>query len=240
VGGYSPDWFGFAKTLMLGASRFGVDFYQRVMNGKATDADFRNALEFHKSILTRYANQDYVSMNAVTGGVEASGKGLGGIALAGPWGHPRYANNNLTYGQDWEMGPLPGTQTFVYYPNTFMVFAGSKEPEAAVALSFCGFLKDTQTFINPAKGSIPSRTDVDESVFPVVGRYEVAVFSNRYVKQSTSIPRARVGLPAVVAAEYPAPASAYMAGSATLDQAVRQFLEIQRKHQAEFTIQWEF
>lgn len=238
-GGYSPDWFGMAKSLMIGASYFGPEYYERIMNGTATAEDFRRTLELQARIF-EYANEDYVSASSTTGGAESTGAGLTGMCLLGPWGHPRMVQNELEFGTDWNLGVLPGTPTFVYYPTTFMVFDASDDPLAAAAMCLTGLLLDTQSIISPSKGAVPARTDVDTSVFPRIGRVEVSDFSNRLIADAVSVPRARVGLPSVVASEYPAPFGSFIAGSSTLEEAVEDLMEIQARHQDAFTIEWDF
>lgn len=238
--GYTPAWFGMAKTLALGAARYGVDLYARILNGKATAQDFRDILQFHKKIVDSASNKDYVSTNAISGVMDVVAKGDGATAFGGTWGYPRFVNNKLELGKDWGMGGLPGTKTFLFVPVGFMSFQGTGLEQYSDAVAVTAILKSSQNLMNAGKGNVPARTDINPADFPHVGRYIAAQASAKNFADSVSIPRAVAGLPPIVYQEFPAAFSGYMSGSMTLDQAVKQLMDIQQKHQSEYIINWQF
>ncbi len=240
VEGYTPAWFGMAKTLMLAASRFNIDLTARILNGEGTARDFRNILEFHKEVIDRTANEDYVSVNAISGVMEVVGRSDGATAFGGTWGYPRFVNNNLVQGEEWDMGRLPGEDVFTFVPLGMFSFDNTGNEDVADAVALTAVLKTTQITLNVPRGSAPSRTDVDSATFPDEGRAPAALVVMDRLSQATSVPRAVAGLPAIVHQEFPAPFSGYISGSMSLDEAVQQILDIQERHQDRYVIDWTF
>ena len=241
AGGYNPAWFAFSKSIALSGARFGIDVYERIINGEATKEDFANMLQFHAKLFS-YMNGGYVSMNSITGGSEEVARGEAALCMAGGWGLSRFTDINLELGKDWGMAPLPGNRTIQFVTTGFVVFKDAKNVDAARAISVMGLLKDAQSSVGPAKGGIPSRNDVDPNAFPEIGRVDFSRFSStELLAGAVSVPRENEGLPKVVVNDYAVPCGSFIASNKSqrdLDTAVNELLKLQEKHQDRFTIDW--
>jgi glucose/mannose transport system substrate-binding protein len=65
---------------------------------------------------------------------------------------------------------------FMWLSDSFGLAKGAPNPEQALAwLAVCGS-KEGQDAFNPAKGSIPARTDADRSLYDVYLQYSIDAF----------------------------------------------------------------
>jgi len=163
--------------------------------------------------------------------------------MAGGWGLSRFTGNNLEFAKEWNMAPLPGNRTMQFVTTGFAVFKDANQVDAAKAVAIMSLLKEVQNSVGPAKGAIPTRNDVDPNNFPEMGRIELSRFSaTELTEGAISVPRESEGLPKVVVDDYAVPCGAYFASNQTqqdLETAVKELLELQQKHQNQFTINWQ-
>jgi ABC-type glycerol-3-phosphate transport system substrate-binding protein len=240
--GLQPGWYILEKALWYAGHRYGIDFYERIMNGKAMGDDFEGVLK-HMEQLLAYSNEDHASLNGIAANQVITSQGDAALTLQGLWGVSPFSKANMTLDVDYSMTQAPGEDIFIFVANGYVVFKDAPEDQkkAALAIAIASLLKETQIIVNPTKGGVPGRTDIDPETFPSGGRADVAKYSARYIKKAQyTAPRAVGGLPPVVKTEYAPPLTGYLTGSITLDKAVQDMLKVQETHQDKFGITWDF
>lgn len=84
----------------------------------------------------------------------------------GDWAAGRYRNTGLTYGDDWDYAPIPGTgETFLFQSDALLYPENDPSPEATHRFrSYCTS-PDAQRRFCAERSSLPARTDVDGAAF---------------------------------------------------------------------------
>lgn len=142
----------------------GQEPYEAWLDGNGDQAAIRRALEKTRNIIVNYTNEDKSSISFP----EANSKLINGDAAfftMGNWAAGQYRNSEgFTYTEDWDWIAFPGTEDmYVWHLDSFLFPRDGNAPNDA--RTFAKFLgeKDTQVEFNNLKGSIPLRTDIDET-----------------------------------------------------------------------------
>jgi glucose/mannose transport system substrate-binding protein len=142
----------------------GQEPYEAWLNGNGDREALVRALTKTQNIIENYTNNDRSSLSFP----EANTKLINGNAAfftMGNWAAGQYRNTeDFTYTEDWDWIAFPGTEDmYVWHLDSFAFPSGVENAEGAD--TFAKFLgeKDTQVEFNNLKGSIPLRTDVDET-----------------------------------------------------------------------------
>jgi ABC-type glycerol-3-phosphate transport system substrate-binding protein len=241
VDGLSPSWLAFERGLVLAATKYGVELYEDILNGKASHEQFEKLLLFNKK-LKEIANVDYVSENNISGIQGVISRGEGALTMQGVWGISPFSKIGLKLDEDYGMTYLPGHKIFTYITMGLTAFKGSNQEEIAKAIAVTGALKETQLLVAPVKGEIPSRMDISADMLSGdFDRLPVAKYSVNFRKETVAeVPRVTQGLPGIVASDYASPYSSYLADEMELGNAVNELFKLQQKYQEYFTIKWDF
>jgi len=97
----------------------------------------------------------------------------------GDWAAGTYVQNDLTYGEDWDYVPFPGSDS--YYAlnmDSFPYPIDNPSPEATTL--WCRFVgtAEAQEIFNPGKGAIPPRSDIDTDQFNDFSQDQINDFQN--------------------------------------------------------------
>lgn len=147
---------------MLGTE--GQQAYEAWLDGDGDRQALVRSLQKTANVITNYTNEDKSSINFP----EANDKLINGNAAfftMGNWAAGMYRNaDDFEYKKDWDWVAFPGTgDMYVWHLDSFLFTRDSNTPEKAK--TFAKFIgsKDLQVEFNNLKGSIPLRTDIDES-----------------------------------------------------------------------------
>ncbi|MFC4543598.1 ABC transporter substrate-binding protein [Halosolutus amylolyticus] len=159
------------STLQLWAQvllgEYGVDAYDSFIAGdvEAVESEVRDTLEIVVDY-SDYFNEDASSQSWD----EANGyinRGEAAFFHQGDWAAGEYeADDDLEYGDDWALVPFPGTDgMYALNMDSFVFPKHNPSPNATVRFLRYAGSADAQERFNPAKGSIPPRTDVPDDAF---------------------------------------------------------------------------
>jgi glucose/mannose transport system substrate-binding protein len=82
------------------------------------------------------------------------------------WAAGRYRNTGLTYGDDWDYAPMPGTgETFLFQSDALLYPENDPSPEATHRYPLLLYQSQRQRRFCAERPSLPARTDVDEAAF---------------------------------------------------------------------------
>jgi glucose/mannose transport system substrate-binding protein len=103
--------------------------------------------------------------------------GKAAMTVMGDWAHGYALSKGLKPDVDYGWAAAPGTDgVFLWLSDSFGLAKGAPDPEQAKAwLAVCGS-REGQDAFNPAKGSIPARTDADRSLYDVYLQYSLDSF----------------------------------------------------------------
>ena len=156
---------------------YGPDDYAKLFapGAKWDDAKLNQAIDTMKKMLG-YANSD----RSALGWADAAQlvlDGKAGMTIMGDWAHGYFLSKNAKPDVDYGWAPSPGTDgVFMWLSDSFGLAKGAPNPDQAKAwLMVCGS-KEGQDAFNPAKGSIPARTDADKSLYDVYLKYSIDSF----------------------------------------------------------------
>jgi glucose/mannose transport system substrate-binding protein len=165
---------------------FGPDDYPKLMTGeiKWDDPRVKQAAETAKKMLG-YANADRSSLGWADA-MQLVLDGKAGMTIMGDWAHGYALSKGAKPGVDYGWVASPGTDgTFMWLSDSFGLAKGAPHPnEARAWLAVCGS-KEGQDAFNPAKGSIPARTDADKSLYDDYLKWSIDQFAS--VKLAPSI-----------------------------------------------------
>ena len=165
----------FFENLLI--AKQGADFYQDYFGGRVDAADARVLDVLDESLrLWRYTNADarQIEWDAAVAMVH---NGRAAMTVMGDWAKGSLEQLGGVPGKTFGQVPFPGTAgVFVFTADTFPLPKGA--PRRKDALDFLGTLAslDGQNAFNPIKGSIPARTDIDESAYDVLARAMIKDF----------------------------------------------------------------
>ena len=165
-------------TVLLGETD--AETYSAIFQDGEVDAN-SDALE--SAVETTQSYLDYIPSDAGSiSWTEANNQVINGEAAflhQGDWAAGTYITNDLTYGEEWDHVPFPGTDG--YYAlnmDSFPYPVNNPSPEATTL--WCQFVgtAEAQEIFNPKKGSIPPRTDVDTEPFNAFSQDQIEDFQD--------------------------------------------------------------
>lgn len=149
-------------------STLGAEKYNKLWNGTlAWNApEVTKALDNFKKMLT-YTNTDSANLTWQ----DASQLVVNGDAafnVMGDWAEGYFKELKKEPNKDFGWTPVPGTKgIFEFSSDSFVLPVGAKHRDAAIAWLTVAGSKEGQDAFNPAKGSIPARSDGDKSLYDV-------------------------------------------------------------------------
>ncbi|SEV96129.1 carbohydrate ABC transporter substrate-binding protein, CUT1 family [Natrinema salifodinae] len=171
------------STLQLWAQvllgEHGADVYDTFVNGDVADveSEVRDSLEIVVEY-SEYFNEDASSLNDWDEASNYINNGEAAFFHQGDWAAGQYeADEELEYGENWDHVPFPGTDgMYALNMDSFVCPKYNPSPNATVRfLRYVGST-DAQERFNPAKGSIPPRTDVSDESFTPFLQDQIADF----------------------------------------------------------------
>jgi len=129
-----------------------------------TGPEVRRALSTFATLLG-YANTDHAALswdNAVQYVID----GKCAMTIMGDWAEGYFKAKGLTPNREFGWVPSPGTEgSFAALSDSFGLPRGAPDRDAAVKWLTLAASREGQDAFNPKKGSIPSRTDGDRSLY---------------------------------------------------------------------------
>jgi glucose/mannose transport system substrate-binding protein len=139
----------------------GIGTYEDWINGKITapdDARMIKAFTILQKYLS-YANKDHTDL-AWDVPLRRVMAGEGAFSIMGDWANGEFKAANLKYGKDYGAIPVPGTKgVFGLGVDTFQHPRGIVDQTNSMRWLRLAASREGQDAFNPAKGSIPARTD---------------------------------------------------------------------------------
>lgn len=165
-------------TVLLGETD--AETYSAIFQDGEVDAN-SDALE--SAVETTQSYLDYIPSDAGSiSWTEANNQVINGEAAflhQGDWAAGTYITNDLTYGEEWDHAPFPGTEgNYALNMDSFPYPVNNPSPEAATL--WCQFVgtAEAQEIFNPKKGSIPPRTDVNTDPFNDFSQDQITDFQD--------------------------------------------------------------
>jgi len=148
--------------IMLGTE--GQEAYEAWLGGDGDRAAIARALEKTQDFVETHTNNDRATLSFP----EANDKlinGEAGFFTMGNWAAGMYRNaENFEFEEDWGWLPFPGTEgMYVFHLDSFMFPQDGNAPVKAQAFAELIGDAELQVRFNNLKGSIPLRTDIDDS-----------------------------------------------------------------------------
>ncbi|MEZ3114899.1 ABC transporter substrate-binding protein [Halobaculum sp. MBLA0147] len=157
-------------TLQLWAavmlSTGGHDAYMDFVENGGSKGAVREAFSATKTMLEEYIPEGAAS-TGFTGANQMIMDGKAAFIHQGNWAAGAFRNKeDFAYDEDWGFKTFPGTEgMYTFHTDAFLYPANNPSPNATETwMEFVGS-KQGQVAFNKFKGSIPTRTDVDESEF---------------------------------------------------------------------------
>lgn len=152
------------ETILL--ATLGPEKYNGLWNGetKWDGPEVRQALENYKKCLS-YVNSDAATL-AWQDASQLVVNGDAAYNVMGDWAEGYFKELRKTPKEDFGWVPVPGTiGTFQFLSDSFVLPVGAKHRDEAIAWLTLAGSKEGQDAFNPVKGSIPSRSDGDRSLY---------------------------------------------------------------------------
>ncbi|MDM5338359.1 ABC transporter substrate-binding protein [Fictibacillus enclensis] len=164
------------ENILLGT--LGNEDYQKLWTGdlKFDDPTVKKAAETFKKMLS-YVNDDHSSRNWQDAS-QLVAKGDAAMNIMGDWAKGYFVNDlKLKVNEDFGWVATPGSEgQFMIITDTFGLPKGVKNAkDVKQFLSLLGSVEGQDAF-NPLKGSIPARTDADESKYDEYGKQTMKEF----------------------------------------------------------------
>ncbi|SDM69847.1 carbohydrate ABC transporter substrate-binding protein, CUT1 family (TC 3.A.1.1.-) [Fictibacillus solisalsi] len=164
------------ENILLGT--LGNEDYQKLWTGdlKFDDPKVKKSAETFKKMLS-YVNDDHSSRNWQDASQLVS-KGDAAMNIMGDWAKGYFVNDlKLKVNEDFGWVATPGSEgQFMIITDTFGLPKGVKNvKDVKQFLSLLGSVEGQDAF-NPLKGSIPARTDADESKYDEYGKQTIKEF----------------------------------------------------------------
>lgn len=166
-------------------SELGSEKYNGLFDGKTAwdDAAVTSSLEAFQKMMG-YTNTDRDSLDWP----DATQQLIDGKAaynVMGDWAEAAFQQAKLKDGEDYTYFPLPGKEKiFGFLADSFTLPVGAPNADGAKAWLDTLSSKDGQLAFNLAKGSIPARTDVDESQFGTYSQTALKSFAEDAISPS--------------------------------------------------------
>ncbi len=166
------------ESVLLGV--YGQEDYVKLVGG---DADLWGNSRLDKSINTMarmlsYSNDDRASIGW-SSAADMVLEGKAAMTIMGDWAHGYMMSKGAAAGTDYGYAPAPGTGgVFMWLSDSFGLAVGAPHPEEAKAWLAVAGSRAGQDAFNPKKGSIPARTDADQSLYDVYLKYSIKSFGS--------------------------------------------------------------
>ena len=171
------------ESVLLGA--MGPEKYRGLWDGTTdwNSAKVRTALEVYARMMD-YANEDHAALSWDQA-AQLVADGDAAMTIMGDWAEGYFKSIGLEPDVEFGYVPSPGTGgTFIMLSDSFGLPKGAPNRDSAVAwLTVCGS-KEGQDAFNPLKGSIPSRTDGDRSLYDAYLKSAMDDFSSNEIAPS--------------------------------------------------------
>jgi glucose/mannose transport system substrate-binding protein len=177
VGGKEPWTLALLTWENLLVATAGPDYQQEFMHGMRGSSDPEiEELADELLLLWSYAHPSSASDGWVTA-VERLGRGEVAMTVMGDWAKGLLVQQGLEPGTDFGQTAFPGTEgIFVFTADSFSLPRGAVSRAGAIELLRTLASPDGQLAFNRIKGSIPTRSDVDDDELDVLGRQTMAEF----------------------------------------------------------------
>jgi glucose/mannose transport system substrate-binding protein len=163
------------ESVLLGT--FGPDDYAALFQPGAdwSDARVGEAIATLDRMLS-FSNSDRSAIGWASA-MDLVLEGRAAMTIMGDWAHGYALSKGMTPDEDYGWVAAPGTGgVFMWLSDSFGLAAGAPNQAQALAwLAVCGS-REGQDAFNPAKGSIPARTDADRSLYDVYLQYSIDAF----------------------------------------------------------------
>ena len=166
------------ESVLLGV--YGQEDYVKLVGG---DADLWGNSRLDKSINTMarmlsYSNDDRASIGW-SSAADMVLEGKAAMTIMGDWAHGYMMSKGAAAGTDYGYAPAPGNGgVFMWLSDSFGLAKGAPHPEEAKAWLAVAGSRAGQDAFNPKKGSIPARTDADQSLYDVYLKYSIKSFGS--------------------------------------------------------------
>jgi glucose/mannose transport system substrate-binding protein len=142
--------------------------------------EVKSALETFAKMMG-YVNEDHAALSWDQA-AQLVADGSAAMTVMGDWAEGYFKSIDMTPDVEFGYIPSPGTEgNFIMLSDSFGLPKGAKNRDAAVAwLTVCGS-KEGQDAFNPLKGSIPSRTDGDTTLYDVYLQSAMADFASNTI-----------------------------------------------------------
>jgi glucose/mannose transport system substrate-binding protein len=157
---------------------YGPDDYVRLVQGDHTlwaDARLATAITTLKRML-HYTNANC----SAWGWVDAAQMvldGKAGMTIMGDWVDGYYLSKSAVPDKDYGWAAAPGNDgMFLWLSDSFAIPKGAPHRDAALAWLRTAGTRQGQDAFNPLKGSIPARTDPDQSLYDAYLRWSIDQF----------------------------------------------------------------
>ena len=152
------------ESVLLGT--MGPERYKGLWTGATpwTGPEVRRALNTFAALLG-YANTDHAALSWDEA-VQYVIDGKCAMTIMGDWAEGYFKAKGLTPNREFGWVPSPGTEgSFIALSDSFGLPRGARDRDAAVKWLTLAASREGQDAFNPKKGSIPSRTDGDRSLY---------------------------------------------------------------------------
>ena len=164
------------ESVLLGV--YGQDDYVKLVGGDAAlwaDARLDTSINTMARMLS-YSNDDRSSIGW-SSGADMLLEGKAAMMIMGDWAHGYMMSKGAAAGTDYGYAPAPGNGgVFMWLSDSFGLAVGAPHPEEAKAWLAVAGSRAGQDAFNPKKGSIPARTDADQSLYDVYLKYSIKSF----------------------------------------------------------------
>ncbi len=163
------------ESVLLGT--FGPADYAALFQPGANWSDARvgQAIDTLSQMLN-YSNSDRSALGWAAA-MDLVLEGRAGMTIMGDWAHGYALSKGFEPDVDYGWVAAPGTDgVFMWLSDSFGLAKNAPNQAQALAwLAVCGS-REGQDAFNPAKGSIPARTDADRSLYDVYLQYSIDAF----------------------------------------------------------------
>lgn len=158
---------------------FGPEDYAKLFTNEITWDDPRvlEAAEIAQKFL-EYANADRASLSW-SDAMQLVLDGKAGMTIMGDWAEGYALSKGAQANVDFGYAASPGTDgIFMWLSDSFGLAKGAPNPEQAMAWLAVAGSREGQDAFNPAKGSIPARTDADKSLYDEYLQWSIDQFAS--------------------------------------------------------------
>ena len=166
------------ESVLLGV--YGQEDYVKLVGGDAGlwgDARLDTSINTMARMLS-YSNEDRASIGW-SSAADMVLEGKAAMTIMGDWAHGYMMSKGAAAGTDYGYAPAPGNGgVFMWLSDSFGLAKGAPHPEEAKAWLAVAGSRAGQDAFNPKKGSIPARTDADQSLYDVYLKYSIKSFGS--------------------------------------------------------------